>query len=227
MAIFPHTLYADEIKMWEARMYGSWEQDKNGENYPRIQWKIGEGGTVYFWTGTLTYRVAGHYEVNYKSIVLFADSGYLFRFGVVERGVSYYDDWKTFKTLGPIVETKHETENIYTQARLNGYWAIKGSGSLLQSFHWKKGIDGTEYGYNYPLAYRTTGEYNESYLLKNLVLKSRYYFRFGLYIERAKMYWYWGEWLTFHTGINEMHFRAYGKDPKGKVIYGDDMSFEY
>lgn len=39
--------------------------------------------------------------------------------------------------------------------------------------------------------------------------------------------WYKGEWLVVPEGVNEIHFRAFGMDPQGNIIYGEDMSFEY
>lgn len=87
-------------------------------------------------------------------------------------------------------------------------------------FYYKKGIDGPIQG-----TARGTRYMPFWALIYNLVPHAEYYFQ-GMG-RRTGTGWIYGEWLTFTTGVKTMHFKAYGIDPKGKIIYGEDMYFEY
>lgn len=71
--------------------------------------------------------------------------------------------------------------------------------------------------------------YDDAYYPRyNIFADRQYYYRGHIVLKYPPYTVFVGNWVGFYTGtINEIHFRAYGVDPKGNVIYGEDMSFEY
>lgn len=212
--------------MFRALISGEWTQDAGQSTRPFFNYKEGIGGYEHYISGRNTWKVPGTYEWNITLSPLYPGREYYYRFGVILADVKYYGEWLSFETNLPVFIQQSPTDITESSATLQGKWYQDDSGYSAAMFEWKKGEGGAVSYYSFTGHTRGAGYYTAAKPLAGLDPLETYYFRFGIFdLWRVK---FWGLWQEFFTGeYNEMHFRAYGWDPKGNVIYGEDMFFTY
>lgn len=218
------TTSASDVRMFQGRMRGAWEQDERASVSPGFQWKFGiDGGISTYWLPYGT-RDPGMYNTSKRLSGLDTNLQVFYRVGLRWSTYTFWGEWLDFTTTIPIVETLSAVNVTNNSVRLRGMWDQDDRGSVGWRLEWKKGVDGPLIIYQATMGTRAIGHYEIGKNYSNMESDKLYYFRFGLKVKDGAIYY--GRFLKFFTGVRTIYYRAFAMDKGGVVRFGEVKSFE-